>query len=205
MIPACVIAGIDAFGSSCRVTTCQRNSPLPACRPDERGGADLEQRGAQDPHRHGRDADPERDRGQQRRLDRADRVALERDVSLRRKHVELDPERMISAIPITNVGIAIPIAAKAERTALRIRFGQIAPATRGRYRDRESDHHRHEREQQGRPDALADQRRDRELAEVGAAEVSVQEPLIQLTYCAGTTCRGRARRGSDRACSGRPP
>ena len=36
---------------------------------------------------------------------------------------------MIRPIPITNVGIAIPTAAKAERTALRIRFGQIAPAT----------------------------------------------------------------------------
>ena len=36
---------------------------------------------------------------------------------------------MISRIPITNVGIAIPIAAKPESTALRTRFGQIAPAT----------------------------------------------------------------------------
>ena len=92
MIPACVIAGIDAFGSSCRVTTCQRNSPLPgAVRTNEAEPTSIE-RGAQDPHRYGRDADPERERGKQRRLDRADRVALERDVSLRRKHVELHAE-----------------------------------------------------------------------------------------------------------------
>ena len=29
MIPAAVIAGIDAFGSSCRTTTWRRRSPLP--------------------------------------------------------------------------------------------------------------------------------------------------------------------------------
>ena len=36
MIPAAVIAGIEAFGSSWRTTTCRRSSPLPLRRPDER-------------------------------------------------------------------------------------------------------------------------------------------------------------------------
>ena len=36
---------------------------LPPRRPDERGRADLDERRAQDPHRHGSDADPEGDRG----------------------------------------------------------------------------------------------------------------------------------------------
>ena len=36
---------------------------------------------------------------------------------------------MIRPIPITNVGIAIPTAAKPDSSPPRIRFGQIAPAT----------------------------------------------------------------------------
>ena len=66
MIPAAVIAGIDAFGSSCRTTTCRRSSPLPFAVRTKDDAADVEQRGPQDPHRRRGDADPERDRGQQR-------------------------------------------------------------------------------------------------------------------------------------------
>ena len=66
---------------------------------------------------------------------------------------------MIRTIPITNVGIAIPTAAKPESTALRTRFGQIAPATEAGTAIRSADQHRHEREQERGAVALLDERR----------------------------------------------
>ena len=129
MIPAAVIAGIEAFGSSWRTTTCRRSRPFPlAVRTNDelptskRDGRRIRIVAAATPI-------PSVIAGSRVDLTLSTGSAWKETYPWVGSHSSSTPRTMIRPIPITNVGIAIPTAAKPDSSPPRIRFGQIAPAT----------------------------------------------------------------------------
>ena len=124
-----MIAGIDAFGSSCRTTTCRRSSPFPFAvrtKDDEPTSSSDGRRirivAAATPI-------PSVIAGSAVDLMLRTGSAWNETYPCVGSQSSSTPKTMIRPIPITNVGIAIPTAAKPESTDPRIRLGQIAPAT----------------------------------------------------------------------------